>query len=154
MTLPDPVVSPAGKLAAAVHAIENAWNIRDLDTVVLGNSIDCQWRYRTDFLWGREQVRAYLSRKWSRENDLRVLYEPWAFGQLRLAVRFVCEFRDDSGTWFRTYGNENCECDEGGLVRRRFTAANEHIIKEHERALRWPIGIRPADHPGLSELGV
>lgn len=134
--------------------MEDAWNLRELDTVVLGTSIDCQWRHKTDFLWGREQIRTYLSRKWRREIDLRILYELWSFENRRLAVRFACEFRDDSGTWFRTYGNENWEYDDSGLVCRRLVSANDHPIGEHERSLRWPSGIRPADCPELSEIGL
>lgn len=137
-----------------VQAAENAWNTRDLDAVVLSNTIDCQWRSRVDFIWGREQIRTFLSRKWRREIECRMISELWASSHKRIAVRFSCEFRDDSGTWFRVYGNEDWEYDDTGLVSRRFTGTNEHPIHEHERALRWPLGARPAEHPLLSELGL
>jgi nuclear transport factor 2 (NTF2) superfamily protein len=137
-----------------VRAVEDAWNRRDLDAVVLSSSIDCQWRCRAESLWGREQIRQFLTRKWRREIDLRIINELWVWDGLRIAVRFSSEFRDDSGTWFRTYGNENWECDASGLVRRRLSSANAHPIEEHERKLRWPPGIRPPDYPALSELGL
>ena len=137
-----------------VRAAEDAWNRRDLDAVVLSSSIDCQWRCRADFLWGREQIRQFLTRKWRREIDLRMISELWAWNGGRVAIRFSTEFRDDSGTWFRTYGNENWECDHAGLVRRRLSSANANPIEEHERKLRWPLGHRPVDHSSLSELGL
>jgi nuclear transport factor 2 (NTF2) superfamily protein len=137
-----------------VRAAENARNTGDLDAVVLSNTFDCQWRNRVDFIWGREQIRTFLSRKWRREIEHRVINELWAWSSRRVAIRFSCEFRDDSGTWFRVYGNENWEYDDTGLVSRRFTGANEHPIHEHERALRWPLGARPADYPSLAELGL
>lgn len=137
-----------------VRAAENAWNQRDIDAVLLSSSIDCQWRCRADFLWGREQVRQFLTRKWRRELELRVINELWIWDEERAAIRFSSEFRDDSGTWFRTYGNDNWELDSAGLVRRRLTSANVHPIEEHERALRWPPGARPAASPSLSELGL
>src|SRR5690349_6758658 len=115
-----------------VRAAENAWNLRDLDAVVLDSSIDCQWRCRADFIWGREQIRSFLTRKWRRELDFRVVKELWAWDRSRLAIRFACEFRNDSGTWFRAYGNDNWECGPGGLVKRRLTSVNEHTIQEHE----------------------
>jgi len=137
-----------------VRAVEDACNLRDVDAVVLSSSIDCQWRCRTDFLWGREQIRQFLTRKWRREIELRVIKELWAKDGRYIAVRFSSEFRDDSGTWYRTYGNENWEFDDCGLVRRRITSANAHPIEEHERKFRWPRGIRPDDYPALSELGI
>lgn len=146
----------SGLSAATTQRIrdeEDAWNARDCDTIVRSNAIDCLWRNRVFFLWGREQVRTYIERQLRREIDQRVIFEPWTEGELRLAVRFASEFRNDSGSWFRVYGCEEMEFDEGGLVRRRFTSANEHAIQEHERMLRWPVGPRPADHPPLTELG-
>ena len=137
-----------------VRAAEDAWNQRDLDAVVLSSSIDCQWRCRADFLWGREQVRQFLTRKWRREIELRVINELWMSDGRRVAIRFSSEFHDDSGTWFRTYGNENWECNDMGLVYWRLSSANAHPIKEHERKLRWPHGPRPADFPSLTELGL
>lgn len=137
-----------------VRAAEDAWNRRDLDAVVLSSSIDCQWRCRTDFLWGREQLKQFLTRKWRREMDFRIVSELWSHAGRRVALRFSSEFRDDSGTWFRTYGNESWECDAAGLVQRRLSSANAHPITEHERKLRWGAGARPVDHPSLSELGL
>lgn len=136
-----------------VRDAESAWNNRDCDTLVLSNAIDCHWRNRVYFLWGREQIRTYVERQLRREIDHRVIFEPWSGGARRLAYRFAAEFRNDSGSWFRAYGNEALEFDEAGLVRRRFTAANEHAIQEHERVLRWAAGPRPDDHPPLLELG-
>lgn len=150
----DEAPSPPAILIERVRTTENAWNRRDIDTVVLSSTIDCQWRCRADFLWGREQIRQFLSRKWRRELDLRVIAELWSWGRRRIAIRFSSEYRDDSGTWFRTYGNENWESDESGLVCRRLTCANVHPIDEHERVLRWPVGPRPADYPALTELGL
>lgn len=136
-----------------VHAAEHAWNSRDFDALILSHTIDCVWRSRVHFLWGREQVRAFIERQARREIDLRVIFEPWLEDGQRLSVRFASEFRDDSGTWFRVYGSEEIEFEETGLVKRRLTAANEHPIEEHERVLRWLGGPRPAEHPTLSELG-
>lgn len=137
-----------------VRAAEDAWNRRDLDAIVLGSTIDCQWRCCAEFLWGREQIRHFLNRRWRREIELRLINEFWAHEEGRVAIRFATEFRDDSGTWFRTYGNEVWDCDDAGLVRRRLSSANAHPIAEHERKLRWPSGARPADHATLSELGL
>jgi len=144
-------LSPA--MVQWVRDAEFAWNTRDCDALVLGNTIDCHWRNRVYFLWGREQIRAYVERKLRREIDHRVIFEPWAEGERRLSYRFAAEFRNDSGSWFRAYGSEELAFDETGLVKRRFTAANEHAIQEHERALRWSEGPRPAEHPGLRDLG-
>lgn len=146
-----PRFSPA--MERYVREAENAWNRRDLNAIVRGNTIDCQWRNRVNFLWGREQIRLFVERQLRREIDLRFIAELWAEGERRLSTRHAVEFHTDSGTWFRVYGSEEIEFDEAGLVRRRLTAANEHPIHEHERALRWPEGPRPADHPSLSELG-
>jgi nuclear transport factor 2 (NTF2) superfamily protein len=140
-------------LAERLRLQEDAWNLRDLEAVVQSNTIDCQWRNRADFVWGREQIRSFISRRWRRELDARTLTELWAAEGDRVAVRFATEFRSDSGSWFRAYGNEDWECEPSGLVRRRLTCVNEHAIEEHERALRWPAGPRPLDHPTLTELG-
>jgi nuclear transport factor 2 (NTF2) superfamily protein len=137
-----------------VRASEDAWNLRNLDTVVLGHTISCQWRHRADFIWGRDQVRAFIGRRWRRETEFRLLNELWAWSSDRIAMRFAYEFRDDSGIWYRVYGNENCLCDDHGLVSLRLTNANEHPIEEYERKLRWDAGIRPADYPTLLELGL
>lgn len=136
-----------------VRAAEDAWNRRDLQAILLASTIDCQWRNRVNFLWGREQIRTFLERQLRREIELRIVIELWAEGDHRLSTRHAAEFRSDSGTWFRVYGSEQIEFDAAGLVRRRLTAANEHPIQEHERALRWPEGPRPADQPSLTELG-
>lgn len=153
LVMRNPALSQSA-MVARVRTVEDAWNLRDLDAIVLGSSIDCQWRCHAEFLWGRGQVRQYLTRKWRREIDLRVIKELWVWDGQRIAIRFSSEFRDDSGTWFRTYGNENWECDSSGLVRRRLSSANAHPIEEHERKFRWPPGVRPADYAALSELGL
>ncbi|MDQ2082948.1 DUF1348 family protein [Xanthobacteraceae bacterium Astr-EGSB] len=142
------------ELAARVRAAEDAWNTREIDAVVRSSTIDCQWRIRTDFLWGREQIRAFIARKWRRELELRMVQELWAWTGHKIAIRISSEFCTDSGTWFRAYGNENWECNEAGLVHRRLSCINEHPIEEHERVLRWPAGPRPAGYPTLSELGL
>ena len=136
-----------------VRNAEHASNTRDCERLVMGHTIDCLWRNRVYFLWGREQIRTFVERQLRREMDQRMIFEPWAEGERRLAVRFASEFRNDSGAWFRAYGCEEMELDEAGLIRRRFTSANEHAIQEHERMLRWSPGPRPADHPTLTELG-
>lgn len=136
-----------------VRDAESAWNTGDSDTLVLSNRIDCHWRNRADFLWGREQIRAFVERQLRREIDRRLIFEPWAEDGRRLALRFACEFRNDSGSWFRTYGSEEMEFDDAGSILRRFTSANEHPIQEHDRTLRWARGPRPNDYPSLSELG-
>ena len=137
-----------------VRTAENAWNLRDIDAVVLGHRIDCQWRNRADFFWGREQIRLFITRKWRREIDFRTQTELWSWSGTRLSTRFSSEFHDDSGTWFRSYGNESWEYDAAGLIFRRLTSVNEHPIRPHERVLRWEAGIRPADYPSLTELGL
>jgi len=146
-----PSFSPA--MEQHVRAAENAWNMRDLQAILLASTIDCQWRNRVNFLWGREQIRTFIERQLRREIDLRLIVEIWAEGDRRLSTRHAAEFHNDSGTWFRVYGSEEIAFDGAGLVVRRLTAANEHPIQEHERALRWPAGPRPAEHPGLTDLG-
>ena len=137
-----------------VRAAEDASNAHDVESIVMQNSIDCQWRNRAEFLWGREQIRAYITRKWRREIERRVITELWAADGDRIALRFVAEFRDDNRAWFRAHGGENWELNSSGQIRRRFTSVNEHLIQEHERVLRWPLGVRPDDHPTLSELSL
>lgn len=154
MTDPNSRLAPGRLNSAQVRAAEDAWNRRDIDAVVLSHRIDCHWRAGTEFLWGREQVRAFLDRKRRREIDSRVIHQLWAFSDVRLAVRTVCEFRTDSGTWFRGYGDESWEYDVSGLLGRRFSSVNEHPIGEHERLLRWPTGARPVDGPSLEDLGL
>ncbi len=146
-----PPISPAAQ--QHLCDAECAWNTGDFNAIVLSNTIDCLWRNRVHFLWGREQIRTFVERSARREIDRRVIYEPWAEGDRRLSVRFAAEFHNDSGIWFRVYGSEDMDFDDTGLVKRRLTAANEHPIQEHTRALRWPSGQRPLDHPTLTELG-
>lgn len=140
--------------AQKVRMAENAWNTRNPDTVVLVYSEDTQWRNRAEFPSGRDEVRRFLRRKWEKELDYRLIKELWAFGGARIAVRFAYEWRDDSGNWFRSYGNENWEFDDRGFMRRRFASINDLAIKPENRMFHWPLGARPEDHPGLSELGL
>ena len=136
-----------------VRLAEDAWNGRDPARVALAYTPDSRWRNRAEFINGRAEIEAFLTRKWARELDYRLVKELWAFSSNRIAVRFAYEFRDDSATWFRAYGNENWEFDSEGLMRRRLASINEHPITEADRKLLWPLGPRPHDHPGLSDLG-
>jgi nuclear transport factor 2 (NTF2) superfamily protein len=137
-----------------VRLAEDAWNSRDPERVALVYTEDTEWRNRAEFPRGREEVKRFLQRKWARELDYRLIKELWTFRDDRLAVRFAYEWRDDSGHWFRSYGNENWEFTEAGLMRRRFASINDLPIREDERLFRWPLGRRPDEHPGLSELGL
>jgi nuclear transport factor 2 (NTF2) superfamily protein len=137
-----------------VRLAEDAWNSRDPEKVSLAYTIDSVWRNRAEFPHGREEIVAFLRRKWSRELDYRLIKELWAFDGNRIAVRFAYEFHDDAGNWFRSYGNENWEFDDRGLMRRRFASINDLPIAESDRKYHWPLGRRPDDHPGLSELGL
>jgi nuclear transport factor 2 (NTF2) superfamily protein len=137
-----------------VRLAEDAWNTRDPDRVVQVYTDDTVWRNRAEFPVGREQVRAFLQRKWARELDYRLVKELWACAGERIAVRFAYEWRDDSGQWFRSYGNENWEFTPEGLMRRRFASINDLPIRAEERKFHWPLGRRPDGHPGLSELGL
>ena len=137
-----------------VRAAEDAWNTRDPKRVALGYTVDSRWRNRAEFVNGRAEIEAFLARKWSRELDYRLIKELWAFEANRIAVRFAYECHDDSGNWFRSYGNENWEFDDNGLMRLRFACINDLPIKESERKFHWPLGRRPDDHPGLSDLGL
>ena len=136
-----------------VRLAEDGWNTRDPAKVALAYSADSQWRNRAEFFSGREAIEAFLTRKWTRELDYRLIKELWAFTDNRIAVRFAYEFRDDSGQWFRAYGNENWEFEANGLMRRRIASINEHPIAEADRKFCWPLGRRPDNHPGLSDLG-
>lgn len=136
-----------------VRLAEDAWNSRDPARVALAYAADSQWRNRAEFISGRAEIEAFLTRKWARELDYRLVKELWTFAGNRIAVRFSYEFHDDSGTWFRAFGNENWEFDADGLMRRRIASINEHPIKEGDRKLLWPLGRRPDDYPGLSDLG-
>ena len=139
---------------AKVRMAEDGWNSRDPKRVSLVYTVDSRWRNRAEFPVGRAEIVQFLTRKWSRELDYRLIKELWAFEGNRIAVRFAYECHDDSGQWFRSYGNENWEFDAAGLMQRRFASINDLPIKETERKFRWPLGRRPDDHPGLSELGL
>jgi len=132
---------------------EDAWNSRDPARVALGYTIDSQWRNRAEFISGRKAIEAFLGRKWARELDYRLIKELWAFTGDRIAVRFAYEYHDDSGLWYRAYGNENWEFQTDGLMRRRIASINEHPIAETDRKFHWPLGRRPDDHPELSTFG-
>ena len=137
-----------------VRLAEDGWNSRDPARVALAYSEDTRWRNRAEFVVGRAEAEAFLARKWARELDYRLIKELWAFGGPRIAVRFAYEWHDDSGHWFRSYGNENWEFDEQGLMRLRIASINDLPIDESERKYHWPLGRRPDDHPSLSELGL
>jgi len=135
-----------------VRLAEDGWNSRDPARVSLAYTLDTQWRNRAEF--SREEAKAFLTRKWAKELDYRLIKELWAFTDNRIAVRYAYEWRDDSGNWFRSYGNENWEFDENGLMALRFACINDMPIKESERKFHWPLGRRPDDHPSLSDLGL
>ena len=137
-----------------VRAAEDGWNSRDPHRVALAYTEDSKWRNRAEFLQGRDQIVAFLQHKWAKELEYRLIKELWASGEDRIAVRFAYEWHDDSGNWFRSYGNENWEFDAHGLMRARHASINDLPITEAERKFRWPQGRRPDDHPGLSELGL
>ncbi len=151
-----PPVPPFDREAAItkVRKAEDAWNTRDPEKVAGAYTEDSRWRNRAEFPTGRAQIVEFLTRKWARELDYRLIKELWAFGDDRIAVRFAYEWHDDSGNWFRSYGNENWEFDSAGLMARRFASINDLPIPEADRLYRWPLGPRPDDHPGLSELGL
>jgi len=132
---------------------EDAWNSRDPERVALAYTEESRWRNRTEFLEGRAAIVAFLRRKWATEIDYRLIKEIWAFRDNRIAVRFAYEWHDAKGDWYRSYGNENWEFDEQGLMRRRIASINDASIAESERRYHWPLGPRPADHPSLSDLG-
>jgi nuclear transport factor 2 (NTF2) superfamily protein len=137
-----------------VRTAEDAWNSRDPFRVSLAYTEDSRWRNRSEFINGRDEIVAFLTRKWNKELDYRLIKEMWTFGDDRIAVRFAYEWHDDSGNWFRSYGNENWEFNIAGVMQRRFASINDLPINEVDRKYRWPLGRRPADHPGLSELGL
>ncbi|NGZ09767.1 MAG: nuclear transport factor 2 family protein [Nitrospira sp. LK70] len=136
-----------------VRMAEDAWNTRNPEAVSLAYTINSVWRNRSEFLIGREAIVRFLTRKWSHELDYRLIKELWAYQDTRIAVRFAYEWHDDSGNWFRSYGNENWEFDENGLMRRRIASINDLPIKESERKYHWPLGRRPDDYPPLSDFG-
>ena len=140
--------------AQKARLAEDAWNSRDPARVALAYTDDSHWRNRAEFISGRAEITAFLTRKWARELDYRLIKEVWTHAGNRIAVRFAYEYHDDSGTWFRAYGNENWQFDADGLMERRIASINEHPIAEADRKFRWPLGRRPEDHPGLSALGL
>ncbi|HHX83472.1 MAG TPA: nuclear transport factor 2 family protein [Pseudomonadaceae bacterium] len=137
-----------------VRSAEDGWNNRNPAKVALAYSVDSKWRNRAEFPQGRSAIEGFLQRKWDKELEYRLIKELWAFTDNRIAVRFAYEWRDDSGQWYRSYGNENWEFDENGLMAVRHASINDRPISESERLFHWPAGPRPADHPGLSELGL
>jgi nuclear transport factor 2 (NTF2) superfamily protein len=137
-----------------VRLAEDGWNSRDPAKVALAYSLDTRWRNRAEFANGRDEARMFLERKWAKELEYRLIKELWAFTDNRIAVRYAYEWRDDSGNWYRSYGNENWEFSEDGLMLNRFASINDLPINESERKFRWPLGRRPDGHPGLSELGL
>jgi uncharacterized protein len=138
--------------AQKVRMAEDAWNHRDPQRVALAYTVDSQWRNRAEFPVGREQIIEFLTCKWAKEHEYRLIKELWAFECNRIAVRFAYEWHNDSGEWFRSYGNENWEFDQSGLMQRRYASINDLPIKETDRKFHWPQGRRPDDHPGLSDL--
>jgi nuclear transport factor 2 (NTF2) superfamily protein len=155
MDAPRPPLPPF-TLETAIEKVrlaEDGWNSRTPEKVALAYTVDGQWRNRAEFVNGREAIIGFLSRKWQRELDYRLIKELWVFRENRIAVRFAYEWHDDSGNWFRSYGNENWEFGEDGLMRKRFACINDAPIREADRRFRWPLGRRPDGHPGLSELG-
>lgn len=137
-----------------VRRAEDAWNSRDPVSVSLAYTPDSRWRNRSEFLHGRAQIVAFLTRKWQKELDYRLIKELWAFRETGIAVRFAYEFRDPAGSWFRAYGNENWEFDDAGLMRVRHASINDLAIREADRLFHWPLGRRPDEHSGLTDLGL
>lgn len=156
MTSQRPPFPPFTSETAAekVRLAEDGWNSRNPEKVALAYTVDSYWRNRAEFIRGREAIVAFLTRKWQHELEYRLIKELWSFGEDRIAVRFAYEWHDDSGNWFRSYGNENWEFDQNGLMRLRFASINDAPIRENERKYRWPLGRRPDDHPSLSDLGL
>ena len=137
-----------------VRLAEDGWNSRDPAKIALAYSLDTQWRNRAEFATNRQEAQAFLERKWKKELDYRLIKELWAFTENRIAVRYAYEWHDDSGNWYRSYGNENWESEPDGLMKRRFACINDMPIKASERLFHWPLGRRPDDHPSLSDLGL
>ncbi|MDH3239567.1 MAG: nuclear transport factor 2 family protein [Alphaproteobacteria bacterium] len=151
-----PPLPPFDRETAAqkVRMAEDAWNSRDPERVALAYTEDSAWRNRAEFIHGREGIQAFLRRKWARELDYRLIKELWACGDNLIAVRFAYEWHDDSGQWFRSYGNENWEFSADGLMQRRIASINDLAITAEDRKFHWPLGQRPDEHPGLSDLGL
>lgn len=137
-----------------VRLAEDGWNSRDAEKVAMAYSPHTKWRNRAEFLSGRDEAKNFLKRKWAKELQYRLIKELWAFESNRIAVRYAYEWRDDSGNWFRSYGNENWEFNEQGLMTKRYASLNDLPITESQRLFHWPLGRRPDSHPGLSELGL
>lgn len=137
-----------------IRLAEDGWNSRDPAKVAKAYTLDTKWRNRVHFVTNRQEAEAFLTGKWIRENEYRLIKELWAFTENRIAVRYAYEWRDDSGNWFRSYGNENWEFDPDGLMQNRYASINDLPIREEDRLFRWPQGRRPDDHPGLSDLGL
>ncbi|EGK73137.1 hypothetical protein METUNv1_00308 [Methyloversatilis universalis FAM5] len=144
----------ADTAAQKVRAAEDGWNSRDPQRVSLAYTADSRWRNRSEFVTGRAEIVDFLTRKWAKEHEYRLIKELWCTSGNRIAVRFAYEWHDDAGQWFRAYGNENWEFDDNGLMARRHASINDLAISESERLFRWPQGRRPDDHPGLSDLGL
>jgi len=140
--------------AQKARAAEDAWNSRDPERVSLAYTEDSRWRNRAEFFQGRPAIVAFLQRKWARELDYRLIKELWAFSDERIAVRFAYEWHDDAGQWYRSYGNENWQFNALGLMVRRYASINDLPISASERLFNWPLGRRPDEHPGLSDLGL
>ena len=156
MTNPRPPLPPFDRESAVqkVRMAEDAWNTRDPERVSLAYTEDCTWRNRVVFLAGREAIVQFLRQKWARELEYRLVKELWAWSESRIAVRFAYEWHDDSENWYRSYGNENWEFDENGLMQRRIASINDLPIEKSDRQYHWQLGRRPDDHPSLSELGL
>ena len=159
MTVEDPFRPPVppfpfDEAVQKVRMAEDAWNRRDPDKVAMAYTADTKWRNRSEFLNGREEVRAFLVRKWAKENGYRLIKEIWAHDGNRIAVRFCYEWHDEQGNWFRAHGNENWQFDDKGCMAQRHASINDVLITEADRMFLWPQGPRPDDHPGLSELGL
>ncbi|PZC44716.1 MAG: hypothetical protein DK306_001722 [Chloroflexi bacterium] len=154
--MPQPVLPPFNGQSAAAKArlAEDAWNTRDPQRVSLAYTPDSHWRNRAEFLQGRDAIVAFLQRKWDHELDYRLIKEVWAWHENRIAVRFVYEYHDDSGNWFRAHGNEQWQFTEAGLMERREASINELPIQQADRHFHWPLGPRPTGHPGLTDLGL
>ncbi len=149
--LPPFTAETAGQKA---RLAEDAWNSRDPARVALAYTPDSRWRNRAEYINGRAAIEAFLTRKWAKELEYRLIKEVWAYTDTRIAVRFVYEWRDDSGTWFRSCGNENWQFDAEGYMAERHASINDKPIREEDRLFHWPLGRRPDDHPGLSALGL
>ncbi len=156
MTEKRPPLPPFNSETAAqkVRMAEDGWNGRDPEKVSMAYTVDSVWRNRSEFLEGREAIQKFLTNKWSREHEYRLIKELWATSGSRIAVRFAYEWHNDQQRWFRSYGNENWEFSDEGLMRRRIASINDLAIEEPDRLFRWPQGRRPDDHPGLTELGL